>query len=323
MSKPKILFVTEKWAECDPSHALSNAHHNFIGSLFATGLANSSVFHYDEWVLMSHERCDEALIDRCREEKPDLLFLTMVRGTDVNPQAETLAQIRNELGVKIASMYGDTFDEDAIRWIESYAYAVDANVVQDCYSVYTKLVNDTSKYIATWTPQDPRVYYGSDAPRPHDVSFVGSIARYPERKLFLGLLAESGIAVSQGGGQNEDHLSLEDYAGFLRASKIALNFSQPVLNDPTFHCKGRTIEATLCGALLMEQRNPETERWLTPGEDYVDYSDERELVEKCHYYLEHEDERQAIAAHGHEKASRLYSADAYWRMIIKKLLPEF
>jgi len=325
VAKPKVLFVTEKWAECDPTHALSNAHHNFIGSLFTTGLAESAVFHFDEWVLLSHERCDQALIDTCREEKPDLLFLTMVRGTDVNPKAETLATIRDELGVKIASMYGDTFDRDAIDWIESYAYAVDANVVQDCYSVFEKLAPDTSKYIATWTPQDPRLYYNAppDTPRPYDVGFAGSIARYPERKLYLGLLAENGINVSQAGGQSEDYLSVEDYAGFLRASKIALNFSQPILNDPTFHCKGRTIEATLCGALLMEQRNPETERWFTPGKDYADYADERELVDKCRYYLEHEDERAEIAASGHEKASRLYSADAYWRMIFERLLPGF
>ncbi len=32
MSLPRILCVTEKWAECDPSHGLSNVHHNFIGS---------------------------------------------------------------------------------------------------------------------------------------------------------------------------------------------------------------------------------------------------------------------------------------------------
>jgi len=46
-------------------------------------------------------------------------------------------------------------------------------------------------------------------------------------------------------------------------------------------------------------------------------------VDKCRYYLEHEDERAEIAASGHEKASRLYSADAYWRMIFERLLPGF
>ncbi len=130
MTKPKVLFVTEKWAECDPSHPLSNSHHNFIGSLEATGLADLSIFHFDETVLQTRDSCDKPLIETCRDLRPDMIFMTMVRGTDVNPKSDTLARIRNELGVKIASLYGDSFDQPAIDWIEAYATSIDANRVQ-------------------------------------------------------------------------------------------------------------------------------------------------------------------------------------------------
>ena len=54
----------------------------------------------------------------------------------------------------------------------------------------------------------------------------------------------------------------------------------------------------------MEQQNDETPRWLEPGTDYVEFSDERDLIEKTRYYLSHDDERSAIAAAGRTKAEK-------------------
>ena len=82
------------------------------------------------------------------------------------------------------------------------------------------------------------------------------------------------------GGLNENQFSISAYANHLRRSRMALNFSRPVFDEPNHHCKGRTIETTLCGALLIEQENPETKKWFRPGIDYVSFTDERDLVAK-------------------------------------------
>ena len=37
---------------------------------------------------------------------------------------------------------------------------------------------------------------------------------------------------------------------------------------------------------------------FTPGKDLVIFRDEQDLLEICRYYLSHEEERAAIAAHG-------------------------
>ena len=173
--KPKVLVVTEKWAECNPASGLSTSHLNFIGSLSATGLADVRSFFFDEISYKNNERSDQALAETCQTEKPDLLFLKMVRGTDLNPELETLAKIRDQLGVKIVSIHGDSHDDFAVRWMESILPVVDLIVVQDCYSVYKERVSDASKYLDTWTPQDPTVFYGSKAERPIDVSFIGAM----------------------------------------------------------------------------------------------------------------------------------------------------
>jgi hypothetical protein len=166
------------------------------------------------------------------------------------------------------------------------------------------------------------LYFSSDDERPIDVSFIGSVANDPDRKRALGALAAAGIDVTRGGGQAEAALSMEDYAAILRHSKIVLNFARPVFEHPVFQCKGRTIEATLSGALLFEQANPETARWLTPNVHYVAFENERDLVTKVGRFLANGAERLTIAHAGRLHAEKNLSAHAYWRRILSAVLPE-
>ncbi len=320
MAKSKILIVAEKWTDCDPRQGKSAAQHNFVASLAATGLAEYSTFFFDEMAVNGHPDIDAALMTACQAYEPDLIFLKMVRGADLNPTAAGLAKIGQKFETKISSLYGDTFDEDAIQWIERYTPVVDFNIMQDCYSVYHQYAKDVSKYMDAWTPQDPATFFNNDGLRPIDVSFVGSVARYPDRKIGIGMLAYQDFNVVQRGGGAEADLAIDEYAQLLRQSKMTLNFSRPVFDEPSFQCKGRTIEATLCGAMLLEQTNLETRKWLEPGIDYVEFDNERDLSEKAAYYLAHEDERRIIATTGCRKATEMYSATAYWSMIIERML---
>ncbi len=316
----KVLFVGEKWAACNPKFGLSNVHHNFIGSLSSTGLAEIQTFFYDMYVHETHQLCDAALLEKCRLERPDFLILRLVRGTDLNPSLEILGKIRQQTTAKIVSIHSDTHDQFAADWMNDVSRHVDLIVVQDCYSVYPKHISETGSFIDLWTPQDPSVFHPPDADdRSIDVSFMGRVDRYTDRKLFIGMLQQHGITVVQKGGVGEHQLSIDAYANHLRQSRIALNFSRPVFDEPNHHCKGRTVETTLCGALLMEQENPETKKWFRPGVDYVAYTNERDLVAKVDYYLSHEQERRRIAEHGHMTASKLYSADQYWRAVFDRM----
>ena len=323
MTAVKILFVCEKWAECDPSHGLSNAHHNFIGSFRATELGTCQSFFYDEHVATHGSRCDAALLERAERFRPNMVFATPVRGTDINPLTDTLSDIRAKTAARIVVLNGDTYDDDAIAWTESFAAVADLVVIQDCYSYYPSRVRNPRKYFDAWTPQDPTLYFANGGERSVDVSFIGSVARYPDRKRALGVLAAAGIDVIQGGGQAEGSLSMDDYAATLRRSKIVLNFARPVFESPMFQCKGRTIEATLSGALLFEQANPETARWLTPGQHYVSFGDERDLVTKVRNYLFNASERIALAEAGRAHSEKNLSADAYWRRILSALDPRW
>ena len=314
--RPKVLIVTEMWMSCDESAGLSAQHHNFVSSLRATGLAEVDTFFLDEYAYRTRNHCDAGLFEHCRSTGPDMLFLKMVRGTDLNPTPEILARICAELAIKIVSVYGDTFDKAAVAWMEQYSAGVDLSVVQDCYSAYRAFGAGEGNYLDGWTPQDPGIFYPASAPPDIRISFVGSTARYPERKLYLGSLLAAGIDVHVTGGTTDIEFPIANYADVMRRSRIALNFSRHVFDEPIHQCKGRVFEATLSGAMLLEQSNPETERWFTPGVHYIPFENQRDLIEKAHHYLDHEDDRQAIAKAGHDFAAENYSAEKYWRLIL-------
>jgi len=321
-TRPKVLFISEKWTDCNPAEDLSSAHHNFIASLKATNLTDIATCFFDESAVQTGRHINETVSKTCQDEKPNLIVLKMVRGTDLNPSPQALQSIRDTLGIKIVSVYGDTFDDFAVRWMEEYASSVDVSIVQDCYSNYPAKVAAPETYMDAWTPQDPAVFRGNGGERPIDVSFVGRVQRYTSRKLYLSLLQEAGIEVMIAGGVSEAELPIADYAEIMRQSKITLNFSHPVFDEPNYQCKGRTVEATLCGALLIEDQNPETVKWFAPGKDYVDFSDERDLVEKVRYYLDHPNERTQIAGHGHKTVTERYNADRYWKMVFNRVWPD-
>ena len=205
----KILIVGEKWSACNPEFGYSALHHNFIGSLASTGLAEIKTFFYDAYVHDTHQRCDSALLEKCRLERPDFVILRLVRGTDLNPSLDTIGEIRQQTTAKVASIHSDTHDQIAADWMNDVSRHVDLVVVQDCYSVYPKHISDTASFIDLWTPQDPSIFrLPNTDDRSIDISFMGRVDRYTDRKIFIAMLLEHGINVVQKGGLNENQFSL-------------------------------------------------------------------------------------------------------------------
>ncbi len=309
--KRHILFVTEKWCDCNPAMGATNSEHNLFGSLEATGLATYDRFHFDEYYRQNSRPCDFALLRLCMESKPDLLFYSCCY-SDYEPKWETINLIRRKIGIPIVTIWWEVTD-----LAESVLPFVDLNVV--LHSAYLQRTSHPEKYLLVWTPQDPRVYYNPNVDRYMGISFVGSIKKphYSDRRSGIAALRSNGIEVYQSGGQKEHRLSVGEYARIFMRSKIALDFS--LGPGGIQHAKGRIFEATLCGAMLLEDDNPQISMWFEPMVDYVPFTDEADLVEKAKYYLEHDSEREEIADRGHQKAMEKYSAGMFWRTIFGRV----
>ncbi|WP_026650970.1 CgeB family protein [Butyrivibrio proteoclasticus] len=63
----------------------------------------------------------------------------------------------------------------------------------------------------------------------------------------------------------------------------------------------RAMDVLGCGGFLLTNYQEDMTQFFTPGEDFVFYESRADLMDKIDYYLEHDDERRAIAEHGHDK----------------------
>ncbi|TKB95068.1 MAG: glycosyltransferase family 1 protein [Nitrospira sp.] len=85
----------------------------------------------------------------------------------------------------------------------------------------------------------------------------------------------------------------------LSRSRITLNFHH---DSPTPHANNRRLyEATGVGALLITDWKKDLHEMFEPGKEVVAYRTLEECIELIQYYLEHEDERNAIAQAGQKR----------------------
>ena len=138
-----------------------------------------------------------------------------------------------------------------------------------------------------WLPYacDLELFRPLGTPRDFDVAFVGHSAH--GRAALLDKLASRYRM-----NERRYYLQREIPEVYSRA-KIVLNL--PAADDLNF----RTFEAMACGALLLTRRMANGQEVLfEEGRHFAAYDDEDEMFAKLGYYLEHTEEREAIAAAG-------------------------
>lgn len=89
-----------------------------------------------------------------------------------------------------------------------------------------------------------------------------------------------------------------------KKSRINLNISlRSILSGIPL----RAFDIMGSGGFLLSNYQEDFLENFTPGEDFVCYESEQDLLQKIDYYLAHEDERQAIAKNGHDKVAAAHT----------------
>jgi spore maturation protein CgeB len=127
----------------------------------------------------------------------------------------------------------------------------------------------------------------------------------------------NGVEVLIDGGQREKGISPSKYANLMRSSKISLNFPQGP--DNVDQCKGRVWEIVASKSLLFERKNNKTSQFLVPSEDYVEFENEEDLINKIKFFLDNEQEMCYIVDNAYKKYKNLYTSDIFWDKIFSEL----
>lgn len=85
-----------------------------------------------------------------------------------------------------------------------------------------------------------------------------------------------------------------------KCSKINLNIS---LRSIQTGIPLRCMDIMGAGGFLLSNYQADLFEHFVPGEDFVYYESDEDLLGKCEYYLTHDEERQRIAANGHRKVA--------------------
>lgn len=316
--RPTVLMVKDKYCEATIANGLSEWEGNIFDSLESTGLAAEIIsFNFDQYWFQNQRRGDEALIALCKIKKISFIILVVYRepGSHFSViRYDTLEKIKNELNIQVIAIWGDIQQPYQISLANSLLPYVSFNVCTASSATVAQL-QPNNKYFYYWVPKDPRIFNDPRKKRDILISYVGSPK--PERLEAVKKLKNSGINVYSIGGERHDHLNISDYAEILKRSKITLGFSR----SSGYHViNARVFEATLCGALLLEEEGVETPQMFTPFEDYVPYTSLEDLVDKAKYYLANENSRNLIAASGSGKCHVRYSAQSFWKSVIDRVL---
>lgn len=144
---------------------------------------------------------------------------------------------------------------------------------------------------AIWLPHavDPEAYpRGRYAAKKYDVSFVGHINSDNRIDALDRLFKEFPNFFY---GQRRFEGAAEIYG----QTKLVFNIS--MLDDLNM----RTFEAMATGSCLLTNWIPTIEEFFEDGKHLVLYRSVEEMVDKAHYYLAHDEEREKIAAAGYEE----------------------
>ncbi len=111
-------------------------------------------------------------------------------------------------------------------------------------------------------------------------------------------------------GNLSDNVNWKGSAGYFdempkifKLSKINLNISLKCIQSGI---PLRALDILASGGFLLSNYQPELAEYFTDGEDLVMYYSLEDALAKCEYYLNHEEERLAIAHNGYERVKALF-----------------
>lgn len=275
-------------------------------------------FYYDEY-LNNLPALQTAVLEKAKAVSPDLIYFILF-GEQFS--LETLKELSSKY--KTLNWFGDDqwrFETFTQKFAPCFTYSV----TTDPFSLRKyRAIGLTNVFLSQWAALDSDEGL-QEEPYKYEVSFIGG--SHSVRRWFVGELGKRGIRVSTFGyGWPGGPVSLAEMNRIFRASKINLNLSNSINYDLRYltdnvknlvvayksdksasQMKARNFEIPYFGGFQMTDYVPFLEKYLKIGEEVVCYRDVDEAAQLIQYYLENNDEREAVKLAGIKRARQEHS----------------
>lgn len=195
--------------------------------------------------------------------------------------------------------------------VESSLKIYDANIIEDSLipSVIEDIKTHTENFYVPAFPVEnsdsyiaAHHYIGTQVTETERIRTLNALAVHFNVDLYTHSDTSTLKNVRVHGGAN----SLTEMPKIMHLSKINLNMtSKPIISGLPL----RIFDILGCGGFLMTNYQTEISEYFEIGTDLEVYSSIDELIDKCSYYLSHDESRQIIAENGYRKVceSHTYS----------------
>jgi spore maturation protein CgeB len=264
-----------------------------------------SVGTFDRATIEENSRQLIEQVDAARLQRPiDLLIGTMVAQY---VSASALQHVRTK-GIPVLNIAMD--DRLSDHWGTHGGVRLGAIGLAHAVDL---VLQTTAEYVPRYLIEGcPAVFwpFGSDpdwfrpsSDKRYDVCFVGN--NYGWRSELIRQIEASGVQVqSYGRGFPNGHINAEGVARVLGESRIVLGVGTVAHSKRIVTLKLRDFDGPMSGSLYVTTDNPDLHGLFAVGTEIVTYSSPRHCVRLLEYYLQHDEEREAIAAAGRRRAVR-------------------
>ncbi len=248
-------------------------------------------------------KMNQLLIETVRKGNFDLILMS--KADSVN------YRLVDEINKYAPTWYFFMDPMDTVRRMNAGAYAKRATWASATFSDVTEHFRKVGAR-AFWIPQgvDTELFTPAPVEKSFDVVFVGS--RTSERAAYVEHLHNSGInVVCYGEGWKNKPIFREKLVDVYRKSRIVLNFCR---SGAGFSIRVFQVMGT--EAFLLSGYCPDLENFFERGIHLGWFKGKKGMVDKIRYYLQHEEEREHIAAAG----CRLVHERHSWHCVMRKIV---
>jgi len=302
---PKLLYVGMRYDYGRPGRGFDYGYRNIASSLktFCNKRGWEMLFYdfMERGSELGLDAMTEELSDLSAREKPDYVFCSLF-DFEHDPRHQAFAQMSARGAVTISWFSDDNwrFDNYSSQIAPCFDYVL--TTIPGAVSRYQALgLGD--KVIRTQWACNEELYRPSESVKDVDVSFVGM--PHSDRVEVLNALIQNGLDVQVFGHGWTDRPRLPFYQMVRLFSRTKVNLNLSNSSSATSNqMKGRNFEIPGCGGFQLSGPAEGLADCYEDGKEIVVFHSTDDLIDKCRYYLEHDNEREAIARRGHERTIR-------------------
>jgi spore maturation protein CgeB len=327
----RILYVAMADDYGDPARGPSFEEVNFRSALEGMGHDLVPFDFMAKKRELGKREMNRQLVAVARDTEPDLSFFVLFE-TEIDP--ETIRSVSRSGGPTVNWFADDHWRFE--RFTRHFAPAFDWSVTTDRDSLPKYRAIDCKRAILSQWACNRYAYDWTGCELEYEVTFIGQ--SYGERPATVERLRAEGFDVRCWGfGWPQGRIEHDEMVRVFGASRINLNlsaaFSPPKGIRPRIanlvrrqtheprksQIKGRTFEVPGSGGFLLTDRVPYLEDYLVPGREVAVFESTDRLVDQVRFWLDHEEERAAVAEAGYRRVRAEHTYDQRFEEVFRRI----